>query len=239
MALIKIMNASVNFGEARSERKLFPSLFSRKEEISSVPFSLKDINLEFKSGDRVGLIGRNGAGKTTLLRVISKIIKPTNGDILTLGSVASLFGPIPFISQLNTAVQNVKIFATLNKLNKFEAKRVEDDVRAFADIGKYFDQPLHTYSAGMLARFNFAILTSIPKDILVMDEAIGAGDIFFRQKIETRLQHLYEGAQIIVVASHSNTLIKQLCNTCVLLDDGLIKFQGGIDECLSIYQRDF
>lgn len=236
MVSIKLNNVCVNFNLIKAKRKLFPSIISKNNEIKPLPFSLNHINLDLKAGDKIGLIGRNGAGKTTLLRVIAKILKPTYGEISTLGSVGSLFGPIPFLKPTNSALENVKIFAMLNKLNRLEMESIEHDVRTFVNIGKYFDHPLSTYSAGMLARFNFALLTSMKKDILVMDEAIGAGDIFFRQKIEDRLKKLYETAQIIVIASHNNSLIKQLCNQAILLDNGSLKFKGKVDECLSIYE---
>tara|TARA_A100001015_G_scaffold318506_1_gene438601 strand:- start:2375 stop:3094 length:720 start_codon:yes stop_codon:yes gene_type:complete len=236
MAHLKLNNVSVNFNSIKSKRKLFPSIISKKNDITPLPFSLKNINLDLKSGDKIGLIGRNGAGKTTLLRVIAKILKPTNGEILTVGSVGSLFGPIPFLNPMNSAFENIKTFSMLNELNRSEFEAVEHDVKTFIEIGDHYNKPVYTFSAGMLARFNFALLTAIRRDILVMDEEIGAGDIFFRQKIENRLKKLYENAEIIVIASHSNSLIKQLCNQAILLENGTINFKGQVDECLSLYQ---
>ena len=116
-----------------------------------------------------------------------------------------------------------------------QAKELISDVEEFIEIGEYFDMPIQIYSSGMLAKFNFSLLTAFDKEILLLDEGIGAGDFFFSQKISTRLDRLYSSAKILVMASHSNDMIKQLCNRCMILSAGKIVKVGSVDECLETY----
>ena len=238
MAQIVLTNVSVHFASSNSERKIFPPIFGKPGKLKINPrFSLRDINLSLKSGDRVGLVGKNGAGKTTLLRVISGIIKPTNGEVSVTGEVGSLFGPTPFINYSLSARVNIQNFCALNNYGSSKTSNIIEDIESFVDIGAYFDSSLQVYSAGMQARFNFALLTAFEKDILVMDEAIGAGDMFFRDKVESRLSRFYSNAEIMVLASHSSDWIKQICNKCLVIRDGEIVFQGDVEESLQRYSE--
>lgn len=237
MAFVKLENVSVVFRRVSKTSRLFPPVLHMGNTGMVPEFSLSNINISLKSGDRLGVLGRNGAGKTTLLKVLAGILKPINGDVLMGGSVGSLFGPVPFVNPILSGHANTLLFAQLNNLNKNQSHALVEKVREFIDIGEYFLSPVHTYSAGMGARLNFALLTAIGREILIMDEMIGAGDVFFAKKINQRLKEIYDNSEIMVLASHSNDLIRELCNVCLVLENGSITHFGEVNYCLEAYLK--
>tara|TARA_Y100000588_G_C14199980_1_gene902024 strand:+ start:927 stop:1568 length:642 start_codon:yes stop_codon:yes gene_type:complete len=198
---------------------------------------LKNLSFQLNDNDRVGIIGKNGAGKTTLLRVLSKIIKPSLGQVFIDGKIASLFGPLPFISNELTARENIKNYCQLTEIAKTKIPEIIEDIRVFTELGEYFEQPLSVYSAGMLTRFTFGLMTSFEREIVILDEGIGAGDHFFQGKVTSRLDEVYSKASILVVASHSEGLIKSVCNKCLWIENGQLLMMGDVNECLSLYKE--
>ncbi len=237
MASIYVNNVSVFFSRVDKRRKLFPSLRTKPPlEPSLERPVLKNLTFKLEDGDRVGIIGKNGAGKTTLLRVLSKIIKPSSGQVLIDGKIASLFGPLPFVSNELTALDNIKNYCRLTEIKKQKIPEVIEDIRKFTELGDYFEQPLSIYSAGMLTRFTFGLMTSFEREIVILDEGIGAGDHFFQSKVSSRLDEVYSKARILVAASHSEGLIQSTCNKCIWIENGEILMFGDVDECFSLYK---
>lgn len=206
----------------------------RKERVISV-CALKQINLEFKSGDRVGLIGRNGAGKSTLLKLISGVYSPTEGSISVEGSVNSLLNLGVGIEIEETGWENILFALQLQGIKGDALHSEAHNVADFTELGDKIHLPVRTYSAGMATRLSFALATNKDPNILVMDEAIGAGDASFQEKVRERTQYLTDKCDILIVASHSDDLITNLCNRVILLDEGEVTADGPPDEILKKY----
>ena len=185
--------------------------------------ALQNINLEFKHGDRVGLLGHNGAGKSTLLRVLSGVYKPTSGQVAINGQVASLIDISLGIDSEATGRENIFIRGALLGLSKKQINEQLEKIIEFSELGDFIDMPVRTYSSGMHLRLAFSVSTVIRPEILIMDEWLSVGDESFKRKAESRMQELVESTSILIIASHSQELLLKTCNRIVLLDHGLVK----------------
>jgi ABC-type polysaccharide/polyol phosphate transport system ATPase subunit len=198
--------------------------------------ALNDISIEARDGERIGLVGHNGAGKTTLLRVLAGVYPPTSGRAEIVGRVSPMFDISLGMSPDSTGIENIKVCGTLWGLSRAEIAAGIDDVVEFTELGDYLNIPVRTYSAGMLLRLSFAIATLRQPDILLLDEIIGVGDASFMAKAQARLQRIASRAQIMVVSSHSDLIIRALCDKAIWLDKGGIAAFGGVDEVLAAYK---
>ena len=239
MAQIKMDNVSVEFPIFNSSsRSLTNSLVSAATggRISAdksghvTVKALSDINLEIKSGDRLGIVGHNGSGKSTLLRVLSGIYEPTSGRITREGKIASLIDIGLGINPENTGKENIYLRGQLMGLSNKEIAKKFDEIIEFAELGDFIQLPVRTYSSGMLLRLAFAVSTSITADILIMDEWLSVGDGAFAEKAEQRLKKLVDSSEILIIASHSKTLIDTVSKTILWLEHGNIRACGGTDE---------
>ena len=182
--------------------------------------ALNNINVEWNTGDRIGIVGNNGSGKTTLLRALSGAYYPTSGSLDIQGKVASMLSITLGMEGDATGLENIKFRGTLMGLNKNQINDLIDEVIEFSELENYIYMPMRTYSTGMMMRLAFGISTSIKSDILLMDEWLSVGDVSFTAKAEDRLVKLVENAKILVIASHSSALIEKLCNKVLHLDRG-------------------
>jgi ABC-type polysaccharide/polyol phosphate transport system ATPase subunit len=197
--------------------------------------ALNDVSLEVRDGERIGLIGRNGAGKTTLLRVLAGVYPPTSGAVQVIGRVSPMFDISLGMSPDSTGMENIRVCGTLWGLSRAEIAAGIDDIAEFTELGDYLKIPVRTYSAGMLLRLSFAIATLRQPEILLLDEIIGVGDASFQAKAKARLEKIVNRAQILVVSSHSDTIIRDLCEKVIWLDKGSIAAYGAVDEVLAAY----
>lgn len=197
--------------------------------------ALEDIQFEAFPGDRIGVIGRNGAGKSTLLRVIASIYSPTRGAITVTGAVTPLLSLSLGMEPDATGVENIKIAAMQMGRSPKEIDSCIPEIRDFTELGDFLSLPIRTYSSGMQTRLAFAIATSFVSDILVIDEAISAGDAFFFEKAELRITELIAQSHIMFLASHSEVTIRQFCDKAILLDKGRLVAFGPTDEILKLY----
>ena len=197
--------------------------------------ALDDLNLSLKEGDRVGLIGRNGAGKSTLLRVLAGIYPPTLGQIYTSGRIVPLLDISLGMDELSTGRQNVRLRGLLLGMSDAEIRRKTEDISTFSELGDHLDLPLRTYSSGMRLRLAFAVSTAVDADILLLDEVIGVGDTSFMKKAEERMLKLQNRAKIVVLASHSDEVIRQMCNKALWMDRGRIQAFGAVDLVIKKY----
>ncbi|MGB6229686.1 MAG: ATP-binding cassette domain-containing protein [Litorimonas sp.] len=182
--------------------------------------ALRDVDLDVRSGDMLGLLGHNGSGKSTLIRVISGLLEPTGGTVRVVGRVASLTSTTFGFDMALTGRENIVRRFLLMRVERSSLPDLERDVIAFAELGHYIDMPMGTYSSGMKARLGFAITTAVDADILVMDEWIGAGDARFLDRCEERLRTLVGNSRILVLASHRESLVRKVCNRFVILEKG-------------------
>jgi homopolymeric O-antigen transport system ATP-binding protein len=199
--------------------------------------ALSGISLELDHGDRVGLVGHNGAGKTTLLRVMAGVYEPTFGSVATEGRVIPLFDMGLGIDPDATGYDNVFVRGTLLGIPRSQLDALAKDVAAFTDLGDYLHMPVRTYSQGMYLRLAFAISTGVTPDILLMDEFLAVGDAQFWVKAEKRLDELVSKAGTMVLASHSEQLIRRLCSKAVWISAGEVKAFGNTDQVLNLYLR--
>jgi lipopolysaccharide transport system ATP-binding protein len=182
--------------------------------------ALKDINLELRAGDRVGLVGHNGAGKTTLLRMIAGIYEPTDGRIEVQGRVSSFINLGMGMDLEATGRENILLCGLMFGMDIEEVRRLAPAIGEFSGLGDFLDMPVRTYSSGMTMRLVFSIVTSVPAEILVMDEWLSVGDADFVVHAEQRLRRLVDAASILVLASHDPAVIAKLCNMIVHLEHG-------------------
>lgn len=200
--------------------------------------ALKDISLSIDSQDRVGLLGRNGAGKSSLLRIMAKVYKPNFGTVEVNGTISSLFDVCLGMDSEATGYENIIHLAVMRGYSRKVAKSIIDDVEDFTELGAFLKAPVRTYSAGMLMKLAFAVATAIPPEIILIDEVIGAGDIYFMRKANARIASVVDKTQILVLTSHSTDIIRQFCNKTVVLDKGEVKFIGATEDGIKFYERE-
>ena len=202
-------------------------LFSRLGRTYGSDFwALRHVSFEVARGERFGVIGRNGSGKSTLLQLIAGTLAPTEGDITVTGRVAALLELGSGFNPEFTGRENVFINGAIHGLSREQVAERFDAIAAFADIGEFIDQPVKLYSSGMFVRLAFAVGTTIDADVLLIDEALAVGDVFFRQKCYARLDELRERGVSIVLVSHGLGDIEQFCDRALLVERGEALFVG-------------
>lgn len=201
-------------------------------------WALKDVNLELRRGEAVGLIGANGSGKTTLLRIISGLIKPDTGSIRVKGRVAPLIALGAGFSPILTGRENIYANMSILGLSTQEIDDRFDQVVEFAEIGEAIDAPVQSYSSGMAARLGFSCAVHTDPDILLIDEVLAVGDVKFRSKCERRLSELLQLGTSFVLVSHFFQGILNVCNTAVYLSQGHLVAAGNAREIMDRYEQD-
>jgi len=200
--------------------------------------ALKNLDLEISAGDRLGIMGHNGSGKSTLLRLLSGIYEPSSGEIERSGSIASLVDISLGINAESTGRENIFLRGKLMGLSKKEIDEKIDEIIEFSELGDYINLPVRIYSSGMLLRLAFSVSTSITADILIMDEWLSVGDGAFAERASNRLRELVDSSEILVIASHTRSLIEETCNKVVWLEHGVIKKVGSVAEIVPEYFGD-
>jgi len=199
--------------------------------------ALDGMSFELKRGDRLGLIGGNGSGKTSLLKLLAGIYEPTSGTVEIEGKVTTLLGTGFGLDDEASGYENILLGGIALGFSLKDMQEKVVSIADFTELGQFLNMPLRTYSAGMRARLAFAIATCREPDILVIDEGIGAGDNSFYEKANRKMQSFLEAASILVMASHSEELLKTFCTTCLCLNSGQVVFHGPLDEGLSYYHN--
>jgi lipopolysaccharide transport system ATP-binding protein len=208
-------------------------LFGRLRKSYGKPFwALKDISFEIKKGETFGIIGRNGSGKSTLLQIMAGILQPTTGKVSINGRVAALLELGSGFNPEFTGRENVILNGMILGLTRAEIEAKFQDIAEFADIGDFIDQPVKIYSSGMFVRLAFAVAAGIDADLVLIDEALAVGDIFFRQKCYRRLQELREKGSSIVLVSHAMNEVEQFCEHALLLHDSQMVYLGTAVEAV-------
>jgi ABC-type polysaccharide/polyol phosphate transport system ATPase subunit len=199
--------------------------------------ALDRVTLTVRHGDQLGIVGHNGAGKSTMLRVLAGIYQPSHGVIRIDGHVSPLFNVSPGLDMDDTGYENIVTCGLLLGMSRDEIERKLRDIEAFTELSDYLSLPVRTYSTGMRVRLGFGIATAIDPEILLLDEGLGAGDARFAARAAERVRALIERSSIMVLASHSDELIRQMCNRTILLDRGRIVADGPTEEVLEIYAQ--
>src|SRR5918911_454053 len=205
---------------------------------SKVPVieALRDITVSLRQGDRVALVGHNGAGKSTLLRLMSGIYEPTRGRSSVVGKVAPVFDLAVGMDPEISGYENILIRGLFLGMSRRQMLDRVDDIAEFTELGDFLSLPLRTYSTGMRIRLALGVVTSIDPEILLLDEGIGAVDAAFLERARDRLADLVKRAGLLVFASHSEDLLRQLCDTAIWMEHGQIKQQGDLEDVLRAYK---
>lgn len=196
---------------------------------------LSNIALDIKAGDRIGLVGRNGAGKSTLLKLLAGVLPPTSGRIDIVGKSTNILALGSGMDGDLTGYENIKRMSRLLEIPKDKWNDIRDEVAEFTELGDFLALPLRTYSAGMSLRLGFAMATAYPRDILIIDEVIGAGDMFFQDKATRRIREYTERARILVIATHSFSTLEGFCNRAMLMNNGRVAADGDIRDVWQAY----
>ncbi|KVM56068.1 ABC transporter ATP-binding protein [Burkholderia ubonensis] len=198
--------------------------------------ALDDVSFRFERGDRVGLIGHNGAGKSTLLRAMAGIYPPSAGQLLREGKVVPLLDIGLGMDENSTGMQNIRLRGLLLGMSDAEIRSKQREIAEFCELGDYLDLPIRTYSSGMKVRLAFAVSTAVDAEILLLDEVMGVGDASFMHKAEARLADLHSRAEIVVLAMHSNSEIRKVCNKVLWMERGRVRAFGPTEEVVSAYE---
>lgn len=197
--------------------------------------ALDRMTLDLQHGDRVGLVGPNGAGKTTLLRVLAGIFEPTRGQVTIEGKISPLFDVSLGFNPDAMGHENIFLRGLYMGMTPADIRSRAAEIARFSELGDYLSIPVRTYSAGMMLRLAFGVATCVDPEILLMDEWVLAGDAHFLEKARRRLEAFIERSSIMVLASHSDSILRQWCNKGVLLRRGQIEAVGPINEILALY----
>ncbi|MGF1531032.1 MAG: ABC transporter ATP-binding protein [Puniceicoccaceae bacterium] len=197
-------------------------------------YALDNVSLEVGRGESVGIVGRNGSGKSTLLQIIAGTLHPTSGTVTTRGRIAALLELGSGFNPEFTGRENVYLNASLIGLSREEVDERFDAIAAFADIGEFINQPVKTYSSGMYVRLAFAVIVNVDADILIVDEALAVGDVFFVQKCMRFLRGFQERGALLFV-SHDLATVNNLCDRAVWMEKGRVRTQGEPKAVTELY----
>ena len=204
----------------------------RKDEF----WAVRDVSLEVKLGETLGLIGHNGAGKTTLLRMLNGLIKPDLGRITARGRMQALIALGAGFNPVLTGRENVYVNASVLGIAKNEIDRRFDEIVAFSGIEEFIDMPVQSYSSGMTVRLGFSVAAHLEPDVLLVDEVLAVGDLAFRTKCQVRIQDLKEMGVAIILVSHNLHTISHVCTRAVTFEKGQVIYEGDTEEAIDAYR---
>ena len=197
--------------------------------------ALDDVSFAVKKGEAFGIIGRNGSGKSTMLQILAGILKPTSGKAEASGRVAALLELGSGFDPESTGYENIYMNAAILGVSRNRTEQKIEQILEFADIGSFAGQPVKTYSSGMYVRLAFAVAIHVDADILLIDEALAVGDVFFRQKCYQRLEELKKEGKTIILVSHGMNEVEQFCDRALLLDRSKAVMLGDSREAVKRY----
>ena len=205
---------------------------------SDYVWALKDINFKVEEGDVVGIIGRNGAGKSTLLKLLSRVTAPTTGTIRARGRIASLLEVGTGFHPEMTGRENIYMNGAIMGMSRAEITRKLDEIVDFSGCERYLDTPVKRYSSGMTVRLGFAIAAHLEPEILVVDEVLAVGDAEFQKKAIGKMQDVSKGeGRTVLFVSHNMGAVKNLCKRGIVLNQGQVAFDGGVEEAVDFYSN--
>ena len=220
----------------RKKDRLLELLFPSK--IRHTDFSaIKDLNLEVKKGEVLGILGKNGAGKSTLLKMITGVVTPTSGNIEIDGKISSLLELGTAFNMDLTGYENIYQHGQIMGLTNEEIKEKEKDIIEFADIGEHLNQPVKTYSSGMFARLAFACAINVDPEILIVDEVLSVGDLAFQLKCFKKFEAFKKKGKTIIFVSHNINDILANCTRAIIMEEGEIVFDGTTKEAVDLYKK--
>jgi ABC-type polysaccharide/polyol phosphate transport system ATPase subunit len=226
MNVLELHNVSLTYPQSRLEKKK-----------KMMPSKIGPVNLEFYDSEIVGIIGRNGSGKSTLLRIIGGVFPPDDGEVHLSGTISLLAGVGVGFNKNLTGLENTFLYASLMGWKKKQIEEKLEDILSFSELGHHFERPIKTYSSGMKARLGISVATAFQPDILLIDEVLGVGDASFRKKSERRVKDMIRGSGTVIIVSHSQNFMLDICDRIVVMEAGKVVDVGEPSEMYKIYKK--
>jgi teichoic acid transport system ATP-binding protein len=221
----------------RPKDRLFEALGLSHKKRYSEHYALHDVSFQVKKGETVGIIGTNGSGKSTILKIITGVLNPTEGSVSIKGRISALLELGAGFNMEYTGLENIYLNGTMIGFSKEEIDQKLDDIIKFADIGEFLNQPVKTYSSGMFVRLAFAVAINIDPEILIIDEALSVGDIFFQAKCYKKFEEFKKAGKTILFVSHDLSSVSKYCDRVILLNQGVKLSEGAPKEMVGLYKR--
>jgi teichoic acid transport system ATP-binding protein len=217
--------------------RLYEALKLTKQKKYHESHALSDINFNIKRGECVGIIGTNGSGKSTILKIITGVLNPTSGNVNVDGRISALLELGAGFNMEYSGIENIYLNGTMNGFSNAEIEERMQDILDFADIGEYVHQPVKTYSSGMFVRLAFSVAINIDPEILIVDEALSVGDVFFQAKCYHKFEEFKQMGKTIIIVSHDLSSIAKYCDRVILLNQGVMLGEGNPKEMIDDYKR--
>ena len=210
----------------------------RRQRLSDSFLAVNDVSFRIEQGESVGLMGLNGSGKSTLLKLVSGVMRPDSGQVWTRGRIAGLIATGAGFHPQLSGRDNVFLNAAILGMSETETKRKFDQIVDFADIGRFLDTPVGYYSSGMFARLGFAVAVHADSDIFLVDEVLAVGDRPFKKKCLAKMRQIRDAGQTMVYVSHAAASVRNMCDRVLVLEKGVLGFDGPVDEGIKYLQYD-
>jgi ABC-type polysaccharide/polyol phosphate transport system ATPase subunit len=238
MALVELNNVSKCYNiYQRPVDRLKELVWRNRKCYHKEYWALRDVNVTIERGMATAILGQNGSGKSTLLQIIAGVTQPTQGSVAVNGRLTAILELGAGFQHEYSGRENVLLSGMILGVPKQEMLDRMDEIAEFAEIGEFFDQPVKTYSSGMVVRLAFAACINVDPEILLIDEALAVGDTRFQHKCINKIHKLQAAGKTIIFVSHDMTLVKQFCKKAVLLDAGHVVAQGDVPEIVPIYEN--
>jgi ABC-2 type transport system ATP-binding protein len=221
----------------RTLKKVVQSKLRRESTVNTFK-ALDGVSFEVQQGESIGLMGLNGSGKSTLLKLVSGVMRPDEGRVLTRGRISGLIATGAGFHKELTGRDNIYMNAAMLGMSKEETDAKFDDIAAFADVGRQLDSPVGNYSSGMFARLGFAVAVHVDCDIFIADEVLAVGDRPFKRKCLKRMNQIRESGITMFYVSHSAGSVKRMCDRAIVLDQGRLGFDGDVDRAIAYLHYD-
>ncbi len=235
MTLLSVKDLGKAYRSYRSEWQRILRWFGLPVKPSEEHWVLRHISFDIQPGEAIGIVGQNGAGKSTLLKMITGTLQSTEGQVQVNGRIAAILELGMGFNPELTGRQNVFHAAGLMGFSAEQINKAMPDIKAFAEIGEYFDEAVRTYSSGMQMRVAFAVATAYRPEILIVDEALSVGDAYFQHKSFNRIREFQEQGTTLLIVSHDRGAIQSLCNRAILLENGTVIKDGNPEEIFDFY----
>lgn len=240
-AAIRTADLGIRFRRNRRGRRTFKDLFSRsRRRIRPDEFwALREVSVDVRAGEAIGVVGRNGQGKSTLLKLVAGVLIPDEGSVAVNGGVAPLIEITGgFVDDLSVR-DNVYLTAGLHGMTREQIDAKFDEIIGFAEIGDFLDTPYKHLSSGMKVRVAFAVVSQLDEPILLVDEVLAVGDKAFREKCYRRIEELLESGRTLFFVSHNERDLRRFCTRGLYLDKGRLVLDAGIDDVIARYNADY
>lgn len=237
--VIKVENVGLQYNLSKEKvdnLKEFVIKFLKRELTYNKFWAVKNVSFQVEKGEKFGIVGLNGAGKSTLLKIISGVIKPTEGNVEIVGNIVPLLELGSGFDQEYTGRENIYLKGSMLGYSKNYLDEKMEEIIDFSELGDFIDVPLKNYSTGMSARLAFSIATTVRPQIMILDEVLSVGDAKFREKSEDRMKSMLDEDVTVLYVSHGIRSVRQICDKAIWLKDGEMVMQGNVDEICDQYE---